>query len=222
MTRQKPANATSNAKERARLRQGGTPARSRQLRAQGRKTLESLLDAGLVVFDERGYTARVDDVAKKAGTSHGTFYLYFESMDELLEALVAESAAEMLALAEEFGAMAGQPCDRGQLRAWLDRYAVLYAKQGPIMRTWTQASVTNRDFARLGRQYLRDFTARIANCLADAQLSEGLDPDTAALVFVAATERVSHFHESGQTRESRDRLLDALTTFVYDGLFAGS
>ncbi|MGH3211976.1 MAG: TetR/AcrR family transcriptional regulator, partial [Trebonia sp.] len=57
---------------------GGTPAQDRELRAQGRETVRKLLEAGMTEFEERGFNGvRVDDVVKRAGISHGTFYLYF-------------------------------------------------------------------------------------------------------------------------------------------------
>ncbi|MHB8464780.1 MAG: helix-turn-helix domain-containing protein, partial [Acidimicrobiales bacterium] len=66
---------------------GGGPAQERTLRAQGRRTMRRLLDAAIVVFDKRGYhAARVDDICKVAHTSHGTFYLYFSSKDDLFRA----------------------------------------------------------------------------------------------------------------------------------------
>ena len=74
----------------------GTPAAARELRAQGRKTMRRLLDAGMRVFAERGYhAARVDDIVRAARTSHGTFYLYFANKEDLLRALAVECAQEM-------------------------------------------------------------------------------------------------------------------------------
>ena len=79
----------------------GTPARQRELRAQGRKTMRRLLDAGMRVFAERGYhQRRVDDIVRAARTSHGTFYLYFANKEDLLRALAVDCAQEMEALAE--------------------------------------------------------------------------------------------------------------------------
>ncbi len=53
---------------------------------------QELLDAALEVFVERGFAAaRLDEVAKRAGVSKGTVYLYFSSKEDLLKALV-ESA----------------------------------------------------------------------------------------------------------------------------------
>ncbi len=61
------------------------PVQGRELRAQGRKTMSRLLDAGMRVFAERGvHAARVDDIVRAARTSHGTFYLYFPNKEALL------------------------------------------------------------------------------------------------------------------------------------------
>src|SRR6058998_992775 len=82
----------------------GAPAQTRELRAQGRKTMRKLLDAGMRVFGERGFhAARVDDIVRAARTSHGTFYLYFASKEDLLRALAVECAQEWNGLAESIG-----------------------------------------------------------------------------------------------------------------------
>ena len=65
---------------------GGRPAQDRELRAQGRQTVRRLLEAGLAEFDERGFQAvRVDDIVRRARTSHGTFYLYFANKDDFFK-----------------------------------------------------------------------------------------------------------------------------------------
>ncbi len=50
-----------------------------------------LAAAALELFVERGFAAtRLDDVAKRAGVSKGTLYLYFDSKDDLFKAVVRE------------------------------------------------------------------------------------------------------------------------------------
>jgi AcrR family transcriptional regulator len=50
-----------------------------------------ILDAALTVFSARGFAAaKLDDVAKEAGVSKGTLYLYFESKEALFEAMALE------------------------------------------------------------------------------------------------------------------------------------
>lgn len=62
---------------------------------------QELLAAALELFVERGFAAtRLDDVAKVAGVSKGTLYLYFCSKEELFKAVVRESMLPMLGEAE--------------------------------------------------------------------------------------------------------------------------
>src|SRR6516164_11150634 len=84
-------------------RRGG-PGPDRALRARGQRTLARLLDGGATVFADRGFhAARVDDIVKAARTSHGTFYLYFSSKEDLLRALAVECAHELDALTGDAG-----------------------------------------------------------------------------------------------------------------------
>jgi AcrR family transcriptional regulator len=50
---------------------------------------DEVLDAALDLFMEKGFAAtRVEDIAKRAGLSKGTVYLYFPSKEAVLEGLV--------------------------------------------------------------------------------------------------------------------------------------
>lgn len=62
------------------------PARRKQARPG------ELLAAALDLFVEKGYAAtRVEEVARRAGVSKGTLFLYFASKDELFKAVVREN-----------------------------------------------------------------------------------------------------------------------------------
>jgi len=50
---------------------------------------EEILDAALKVFTEKGFAGtRLDEVARVAGISKGTLYLYFKSKQEIFEAAI--------------------------------------------------------------------------------------------------------------------------------------
>jgi len=50
-----------------------------------------ILDAALSLFVEKGYTAtRLDEVARAAGISKGTLYLYYDNKEELFRSMVRE------------------------------------------------------------------------------------------------------------------------------------
>ena len=80
---------------------------SRPLSGRWRRRKEArpteILDAALDVFRERGFSAaRLEDVAKRAGISKGTLYLYFPGKEALFKALVRESILPNIARAEAF------------------------------------------------------------------------------------------------------------------------
>jgi AcrR family transcriptional regulator len=57
---------------------------------RGQKTREKLLDAAEKEFGERGFhLAAISSITQRAGVALGTFYVYFESKEEIFRALVA-------------------------------------------------------------------------------------------------------------------------------------
>ncbi|HZX42303.1 MAG TPA: TetR/AcrR family transcriptional regulator [Myxococcaceae bacterium] len=60
-----------------------------------------IVAAALQLFSDRGFAAtRLEDVATVAGVSKGTVYLYFESKEQLFEAVVREAIAPNIDRAE--------------------------------------------------------------------------------------------------------------------------
>lgn len=56
-----------------------------------------LIDAALEVFSAHGFSAaKLEDIAKRAGVSKGTIYLYFASKEELFKAVVNDVIAEQI------------------------------------------------------------------------------------------------------------------------------
>ncbi|MES2740684.1 MAG: TetR/AcrR family transcriptional regulator [Pseudomonadota bacterium] len=62
---------------------------------------QELLAAALDLFVDRGFAAtRLEDVAKRAGVSKGTLYLYFANKEELFKAVVRENIVHVIGVAE--------------------------------------------------------------------------------------------------------------------------
>jgi AcrR family transcriptional regulator len=199
---------------------GGAPARTRELRARGQRTLRRLLDAGVEVFAKRGYhAARVDDIVKVARTSHGTFYLYFSNKEDLFRALAEEVAGEMQVLAESLGPLGPSPADRAELRAWIEQFADLYGRYGPVVRAWTEAEISSDDFGRLGNDVLAGFARVLTDRIREAAPA-GVDPQIAALALVAMLERLNYYVLSAQVAVDRDRMVDTLARVTQAALFS--
>jgi len=62
---------------------------------------EEIITAALAVFADRGFAATtLEDVARKAGVTKGTIYLYFENKDALFKALIRQTIVPVIAKGE--------------------------------------------------------------------------------------------------------------------------
>ena len=85
-----------------------TPATRWRRRKEARPT--EILDAALACFAERGFAAtRLDDVAKRAGITKGTLYLYFPNKEELFKAVVRQAIVANIARGEALVAESAEP-----------------------------------------------------------------------------------------------------------------
>jgi AcrR family transcriptional regulator len=140
--------------ERPSLR-GGGPAQNRELRAQGQETVRKLLDAGLAEFKERGFhRARVDDVVQRAGVSHGTFYLYFASKEDLFKALFRDALHDLEEVTGDFPVVTRDLAGRAALRKWVGQFIDAYAAHATVVRVIIQAQPVQEDVFADGIQLL--------------------------------------------------------------------
>ena len=99
------------------------PLHKRERRKQARPG--ELLQAALSLFVEKGFAAtRVEEVAALAGVSKGTLFLYFETKEDLLKAVIRENMANLFpAWNEEFNTFKGSSSEmlRYAMRSWWER-----------------------------------------------------------------------------------------------------
>ena len=183
--------------------------------------MRRLLDAGAEVFATRSYhAARVDHIVRQARTSHGTFYLYFASKEDLFRALALDVVEELRASTDELGVV--EPNARGlrELRDWVGRFVALGDRHAPIIRAWTEAEVDASEVGRLGTELLAEVAITIAARVRQST-GDGLDPAVASMAVVAMVERVNYYLLSGQIETPTDEVVDLLAGVTYAGLFGG-
>jgi AcrR family transcriptional regulator len=77
-----------------------SPPALRQRRKEARP--QELLDAALELFAEKGFAAtRSEEVASRAGVAKGTLYLYYQSKEELLKAVISQRLSSQIVAAAE-------------------------------------------------------------------------------------------------------------------------
>ena len=171
---------------------GGRPAQDRELRAQGRQTLQNLLEAGLAEFDERGFQAvRVDDIVRRARISHGTFYLYFSNKEDLFKALLRDALHDMGLVTDEFPVVTRNEAGRAALQRWVHEFCDTYAAHAAVIRTLSQAEIVGEEVWGDGLKLL----FRLAEAMAQGMTAATGAAEHAELTAVACLmmlERVNY------------------------------
>ncbi len=120
-------------------------AHERAVRAPGQGTVARLLAAGRAEFDERGFEAvTVDDIARRADASHGTFYLYFANKDDFFGLLAQEALQAMDRITDEFPVVTPNAAGRAALRGWVRAFCDTYQAHAAVIRILSQADVVGR------------------------------------------------------------------------------
>ncbi len=133
---------------------------------------KQILAAALEVFAERGLAAaRLDDIAKRAGLSKGTIYLYFPNKEELFREVVRTSVVAYIARAEAFLESERDPVS--SLLVWMDTYwAWLRSPLFPAMHRLVTSELTN--FPDLAAFYATEVIER-AQRLVCGMLEQGMN-----------------------------------------------
>jgi AcrR family transcriptional regulator len=184
--------------------------------------MHRLLAAGVVVFGKRGlHAARVDDIVMAAKTSHGTFYRYFASKEDLFRALTTDVADRLGELADSLGDIGPGPEGHAELRAWVARFREVYDLYGPVIQSWTEAEQDDTPEGRLGADVLTQFVARLAERIRAAGVTD-VDPDVTAVALVAMIERMTYYGATRYLPADPDDITDVLALVAQRALFGES
>ncbi|NRQ38085.1 helix-turn-helix transcriptional regulator [Nonomuraea sp. NN258] len=153
------------------------------------------MEAGRQAFEEHGYDAvRIDDVCRRAGVSHGTFYTYFDSKESLFGEVAGAVVGEMFAASAVGPAAPDDPyarieaANRLYLRAW--------AANSRLVRMLEQAATADDRFGGLLLELREVFVRRGAEGLRRLQeqglADPSLDPRLTAIMLGGMVEHFAH------------------------------
>jgi AcrR family transcriptional regulator len=194
---------------------GGIPAQRRELGVQGRERVRTLLEAALTEFDERGFHAvRVDDVVRRARSSHGTFYLYFSSKEDVFSALLRDALHDIAVITGEFPVVTSDQAGKAALREWVQRFCGVYAAYAPVMRVLGQADSVGEEAWGEGLQVLFALAEAIATGMTAARQEDPVQrAELTALACVMMLERVNFLVSVGVGLDSEE-VADRLTAII--------
>lgn len=186
---------------------------------KGAETRARIVDAAKQVFEEKGFLdARISDISQCAGLSHGSFYHYFDSKEQIFREVAQAQARQLTAPPPRRGGSGAVPTsERERIRRANRRYLERYRDEARIMGLIEQVSrfdehvraeriATQTHFADRAEQRIRR--------LQEAGVADlRLDP---AIVAMALGAMVARFAESwlvqGYASYDFDEAVEQLTT----------
>jgi AcrR family transcriptional regulator len=218
---------------------GGTTAASGGATAQpaGRATKrtsgptrERLLVAARQSFAELGFAStRIADIVALAGTSHGTFYTYFDDKRDVLLALTQEAASAIYGAAVAPLGTGERQSPRDAIRARMTVFFRTYSEWWDVVRTWDHASAIHPEVDELRARVRASIVERLCRLLARDRerrhVDGGLDLEITAIALTAMVEEFAgRWFALGRTlgRPEIDQLTALLAGALYGGEAAGA
>jgi AcrR family transcriptional regulator len=174
------------------LREKAKPSTPRS--GRGARTRERLIEAAKEIFEEQGFlNARVDDIMARAQQSHGSFYYYFDSKEDVFRAIAVALDERLFAplgdvILAESGLARGQ-----RIREATRRYLESYRREARMMDLIEQVARHDPEINALRLAYYKRNNERVAEAIRQQQLhgvaDPELDPTIVATALGALTQR---------------------------------
>jgi AcrR family transcriptional regulator len=192
---------------------------------KGAQTRARLIDAAKQIFEEDGFLdARISDIAERAGLSHGSFYHYFESKEEIFREVAAEVDERLSA---PLGSVILDPQStappheriREAIRLHLESYRDEARIMGVIEQVSRYDAHLNAMRVERHKRYVKQIASSIRQLQRHGLADPRLDPTIAASVLGAMTNRFPEMWlVQGFVGCSFEDGVEQLTTVFINGL----
>jgi len=194
--------------------------------SKGVRTRARLVAAAKEVFEENGFLeARITDIAERADLSHGSFYTYFDSKEQIFREVAAavddELGAPLTDVILSPSSSGRTPQDR--LREAMRAHFETYRAQARIMGIIEEVSRYDDHVRDLLLARHRQYTELVAESIRQMQkrgvADRGLDPTVAAAVVGALTGRFAELWlVQGAVECSFDDAVEQVTRLIVNAL----
>jgi AcrR family transcriptional regulator len=176
-------------------------------------------------FAKLGFAStRVADIVALAGTSHGTFYTYFDDKRDVLLALTQEAASAIYGAAVAPLANGKGQSPRDAIRARLTVFFRTYGEWWDVVRTWDHASAIHPEVDELRARIRASIVERLCRLLARdrerGHIGGGRDLEITAIALTAMVEEFAgRWFALGRTLGTTE--VDQLTELCVGALYGG-
>jgi AcrR family transcriptional regulator len=176
-------------------RETASPTLARPLRSDAARNRRALVQAAREIFERDGFvSARITDIADRAGVAHGSFYSHFPDKRAAFAAVLDEVQEEML---QPGAAPTTDLSDPAEVIERANRaYLEAYQRNARLMVLLEQVATVDEDFLQLRMKRTDAFVRRNAKAIRRlqraGQADPELDPSLASLAISAMVSRTAY------------------------------
>lgn len=162
--------------------------------SKGVKTRERLVEAAKEIFEEHGFlNARISDISERAGQSHGSFYYYFDSKEEIFREVAVSVDKRLFAPLDEVILSEQLLPSHQRVREAMRRHLESFRKEARMLSLIEHVARLDAEVNALKLARHKQLTTRVADIIRRLQrrrlADPKLDPEIAAAALGALTYR---------------------------------
>ena len=182
-------------------------------------SLDTLLDAAVALFDERGYEATsMDELAARLGVTKSAIYHHVPSKVELLRLALDRALDALFALTEETGATTGPAIDRlefvvrGSVRVLAARLPFV-----TLLLRLRGNSEVERTALHRRREFDRVVTGLVRAARHEGDVRPDVDPAVISRLLFGTVNSLTEWYRPDRSLTA-DELADAVVAITFAGL----
>lgn len=184
-----------------------------------RETRDKLLRVARQVFEEDGFDgASVSRIVDEANVSRGTFYLYFESKEDIFRTLAEGLLTQVVELQRPTDELAPLETIRRSIAA----FVVYYREHARLMAVLEQVATHDESFRTLRRDMRRGVAERAVRFIAAMQrrgvVPATVDPRYAATALTGMVDRFAYVWLILEEDFEEGEVVDNLTTLWFQAI----
>lgn len=186
---------------------------------RGARTREQIVDAALQLFAHQGFhDTLVDEIARAAEVSRATLYQYFESKDQLFLELAQEAGSALHRMVKRIGPLGPTAEGLDNLHWWLGEWFWVYDRYATVLIQWATVDAQDSPTSALTTEFTQGYLSRLVRRFSQVDLA-GLDPEGAAVVFLALLERFNYLRHTRGIERTSEALVAELAVILQLYLF---
>jgi AcrR family transcriptional regulator len=161
--------------------------------SKGVKTRERLVEAAKEIFEEHGFlNARISDISERAGQSHGSFYYYFDSKEEIFREVAISVDKQLFAPLDDVIMAESILPSHQRVREAMRRHLESFRKEARMLSLIEHVSRFDTEVNALKLARHKQITTRVAEVIRRLQRRKLCDTKLDADITAAALGALTH------------------------------